>query len=205
MSQSRPGLPPSRIWPGGSFRPPSTFSFWAPILPSLYPLLPHIPGPLIQPPAPGLFHGPASPSPRRGPIFPTPNTWDTSTPGCPPHRYPQPLCPFPLFFAGFLPLPSLAGAAVISELPSPAALTLPPLLLCSELADSRRKSPLFPPASFWCEKASSQTPKSLTPSQLGAGRRAPFHLPPHPLIPPPAQPPPGQHHFCGCVASCLGA
>uniref|UniRef100_A0A8I3NJU0 Fibronectin type-III domain-containing protein n=1 Tax=Canis lupus familiaris TaxID=9615 RepID=A0A8I3NJU0_CANLF len=120
----------------GSFVPPSAFSFRAACLPSLYPLLPHIPGLLIQPPAPDLFLGPVSPSPKTGLIFPTLNTWNTSTPGCPAHRYPQPLCSFP--YAG------LAGAAVISELPLATARTLPPLLLCSELTAPRHKSPSFP-------------------------------------------------------------
>lgn len=141
VSQGCSGLPPPALSSEqdlvrGSFVPPSAFSFRAVCLPSLYPLLPHIPGLLIQPPAPDLFLGPVSPSPKTGLIFPTLNTWNTSTPGCPAHRYPQPLCSFP--YAG------LAGAAVISELPLATARTLPPLLLCSELTAPRHKSPSFP-------------------------------------------------------------
>lgn len=177
VSQGRrgphPSLPPALAW--GSFKPPSTFSFWAPILPSLHPLLLHIPGLLTQPPAPHLFLGPASPSPRTGPISPF------RAPGIiPPPRAVLPTdvlshCVLSPRFAGLLPLPWPGSVVVISELRC--LLPTSSCHSCSIQSGRCKGQEHHASQPLSGMKRPPPSPPPPTPSQLGSGRRAHSQLP----------------------------
>lgn len=124
-------------------------SFSAPTLPRPPPSTPHISGLLLQPPAPNLLALLLHSTNR--PHFSHSEPWESCLcPGLSPRRCSQPMCSFPAVFAGLCPL---AQAMVTSELLLPAAHTLPPLLLCSELASPRDVSSTSP-----------QPPPSLLPA-----------------------------------------